>query len=42
MNEHETGANQTAIVTGGSAGIGKSICEHLLAAGYTVIDRMID
>jgi NAD(P)-dependent dehydrogenase (short-subunit alcohol dehydrogenase family) len=38
VNEHETGANQTAIVTGGSAGIGKSICEHLLAAGYTVIN----
>ena len=28
----------TAIVTGGSAGIGKSICEHLLADGYTVIN----
>src|SRR5690625_868093 len=28
---------QTAIVTGGSAGIGLSICEHLLDAGYTVV-----
>ena len=29
---------QCAIVTGGSAGIGKSICEHLLDAGYTVLN----
>ncbi len=28
---------KTAIVTGGSAGIGKSIAEHLLEAGYKVI-----
>lgn len=28
----------TAIVTGGSVGIGASICEHLLDAGYTVIN----
>lgn len=27
-----------AIVTGGSTGIGQSICEHLLAAGYGVIN----
>ena len=26
-----------ALVTGGSAGIGKAICEHLLRGGYTVI-----
>ena len=26
-----------ALVTGGSAGIGKSICEHLLARDYTVV-----
>ena len=31
-----TGA--AALVTGGSAGIGRSICEHLLDAGYTVIN----
>lgn len=30
-------AQKTAVVTGGSAGIGKSICEHLLAEDYTVI-----
>jgi len=28
----------TALVTGGSAGIGRSICEHLLERGYTVIN----
>lgn len=38
MTDHETAANRTALVTGGSAGIGKSICEHLLAANYTVIN----
>jgi NADP-dependent 3-hydroxy acid dehydrogenase YdfG len=26
-----------AVVTGGSAGIGKSVCQHLLDAGYEVI-----
>lgn len=29
---------KTALVTGGSAGIGKSICEHLLDAGYAVLN----
>ena len=38
MTDHQTAANRTALVTGGSAGIGKSICEHLLAANYTVIN----
>jgi len=53
MTEQETGSNKTALVTGGSAGIGRSICEHLIAAGYTVVnlsrrqaewadDRLID
>ena len=31
-------SGMTALVTGGSAGIGRSICEHLLDAGYTVIN----
>jgi len=46
-------SEQIALVTGGSAGIGKSICEHLLDDGYTVLnlsrresdyrhDRLID
>lgn len=30
--------NKTALVTGGSAGIGESICEHLLEQGYTVLN----
>ena len=30
--------NNTAVVTGGSTGIGKSICERLLAQGYQVIN----
>lgn len=29
---------KVALVTGGSAGIGESICRHLLAAGYTVLN----
>lgn len=32
MNEH------TALVTGGSTGIGLEICKHFLAAGYTVLN----
>jgi len=46
-------SEKIALVTGGSAGIGKSICEHLLDDGYTVLnlsrrtsdyqhDRLID
>ena len=31
-------SDNVALVTGGSAGIGKSICEHLLDAGYTVLN----
>jgi len=31
-------SDKTAIVTGGSAGIGRSICQHLLDDGYTVIN----
>jgi NAD(P)-dependent dehydrogenase (short-subunit alcohol dehydrogenase family) len=31
-------SDQIALVTGGSAGIGKSICTHLLDAGYTVLN----
>lgn len=30
--------DKTALVTGGSAGIGRSICQHLLDDGYTVIN----
>lgn len=30
-----------AIVTGGSAGIGKAICEHLLAKGYEVVSMAL-
>ncbi|MEM1153012.1 MAG: SDR family NAD(P)-dependent oxidoreductase, partial [Pseudomonadota bacterium] len=29
---------RTAIVTGGSTGIGQSICENLLASGYAVLN----
>lgn len=32
-----TPAHKVAVVTGGSAGIGKVICEHLLAQGYEVV-----
>jgi NAD(P)-dependent dehydrogenase (short-subunit alcohol dehydrogenase family) len=46
-------SEKTALVTGGSAGIGKSICQYLLADDYTVVnlsrresdeknDRLID
>ncbi len=31
-------SNPIALVTGGSIGIGRSICEHLLGAGYTVVN----
>lgn len=31
-------SDKTALVTGGSAGIGKSICQYLLADGYTVLN----
>jgi NAD(P)-dependent dehydrogenase (short-subunit alcohol dehydrogenase family) len=31
-------SENVALVTGGSAGIGRSICEHLLDAGYTVLN----
>ena len=31
-------SNKTALVTGGSAGIGRSICQHLLDGGYTVLN----
>ena len=31
-------SDKTALVTGGSAGIGKSICLYLLADGYTVLN----
>ncbi|MBT6586751.1 MAG: SDR family NAD(P)-dependent oxidoreductase, partial [Gammaproteobacteria bacterium] len=29
---------RTALVTGGSTGIGESICKHFLEAGYTVLN----
>jgi len=32
------GGKKAALVTGGSAGIGESICQHLLAEGYTVLN----
>jgi NAD(P)-dependent dehydrogenase (short-subunit alcohol dehydrogenase family) len=31
-------SDKTALVTGGSAGIGKSICQYLVADGYTVLN----
>ncbi|MGI9261772.1 MAG: SDR family oxidoreductase [Woeseiaceae bacterium] len=31
-------SDKTALVTGGSAGIGRSICQHMLDDGYTVIN----
>ena len=37
MHEREGGLPRVAAVTGGSAGIGRAICEHLLAEGYEVI-----
>ncbi|MFP5407196.1 MAG: SDR family NAD(P)-dependent oxidoreductase, partial [Gammaproteobacteria bacterium] len=30
-------AGKVAVVTGGSAGIGRAICEHLLRDGYEVV-----
>ena len=38
MTHPEAGSGRTALVTGGSAGIGRSICGHLLDAGYTVLN----
>jgi NAD(P)-dependent dehydrogenase (short-subunit alcohol dehydrogenase family) len=32
------GSHHTIVVTGGSTGIGQSICEHLLAEGYAVLN----
>ncbi|MFT6048254.1 MAG: NAD(P)-dependent dehydrogenase (short-subunit alcohol dehydrogenase family), partial [Arenicella sp.] len=29
---------KTVVVTGGSTGIGKSICEQLLSEGYVVVN----
>jgi NAD(P)-dependent dehydrogenase (short-subunit alcohol dehydrogenase family) len=53
MSSVEGQSNKVALVTGGSAGIGESICQHLLSEGYTVLnlsrrpaaeshDRLID
>ncbi|MDZ4731885.1 MAG: SDR family oxidoreductase [Xanthomonadales bacterium] len=53
MNHAQRPAEKVALVSGGSAGIGESICQHLLAEGYTVLnlsrrpaakshDRLID
>jgi len=32
------GSHHTIVVTGGSTGIGRAICEHLLAEGYAVLN----
>ena len=37
-NSNHNITDRTAIVTGGSTGIGESICRHFLDAGYTVIN----
>ncbi|MDM0056924.1 SDR family NAD(P)-dependent oxidoreductase [Variovorax fucosicus] len=37
MTNGSTGQRRVAAVTGGSAGIGKAICEELLAQGYDVV-----
>jgi len=36
--KHCMNGQKVAVVTGGSAGIGESICQHLLADGYTVLN----
>ena len=34
----QPGSHHTIVVTGGSTGIGRSICQHLLAEGYAVLN----
>ena len=38
QGSHQQGSHHTIVVTGGSTGIGRSICEHLLAEGYAVLN----